>query len=275
MFDAIPGQEEDNAQFLMSHGMAVRIGKGDSCAKTIQTLLQDEEKLRRMKESCEKFDKSRSVPNMLDLIHRLLEEKERGKAKNPAAENAAGFFIRSDLCMKKGTVFPCSQHLDGMAELFRNVVFACPDGKELKMQILCPWRKDKRYPLVVFVQGSAWTTPNPDYELPQLGALARQGFVVASVSHRDCRDGYAFPAFLQDVKTAIRFLRAHAAEYCIDKERVGIWGTSSGGNAALLVGHDRRLGLLSNGGVSGRIRSGEGGGGVLWPNRSGGVGGGV
>ena len=138
--------------------------------------------------------------------------------------------------MKKGTVFPCSQHLDGMAELFRNVVFACPDGKELKMQILCPWRKDKRYPLVVFVQGSAWTTPNPDYELPQLGALARQGFVVASVSHRDCRDGYAFPAFLQDVKTAIRFLRAHAAEYCIDKERVGIWGTSSGGNAALLVG---------------------------------------
>ena len=81
MFDAIPGQEEDNAQFLMSHGMAVRIGKGDSCAKTIQTLLQDEEKLRRMKESCEKFDKSRSVPNMLDLIHRLLEEKERGKAK--------------------------------------------------------------------------------------------------------------------------------------------------------------------------------------------------
>ena len=138
--------------------------------------------------------------------------------------------------MKKGTVFPCSQHLDGMAELFRNVVFACPDGKELKMQILCPWRKDKRYPLVVFVQGSAWTTPNPDYELPQLGALARQGFVVASVSHRDCRDGYAFPAFLQDVKTAIRFLRAHAAEYCIEKERVGIWGTSSGGNAALLVG---------------------------------------
>lgn len=31
--------------------------------------------------------------------------------------------------MKKGTVFPCSQHLDGMAELFRDVVFACPDGK--------------------------------------------------------------------------------------------------------------------------------------------------
>lgn len=76
VFDAIPGQEEDNANFLMNHGMAVRIGKGDSCAETIETLLQDENKLQNMKESCEKFDKSKSIPNMLDLINRLLEEKK-------------------------------------------------------------------------------------------------------------------------------------------------------------------------------------------------------
>lgn len=137
---------------------------------------------------------------------------------------------------KEITVLPCSRHLDGMAELFRDVVYASPNGEPLTMQILCPWRKDQKYPLVVFVQGSAWTTPDPGYELPQLGALAMQGFVVATVIHRDCRKGHAFPAFLQDVKTAIRFLRAHAEEYCIDKERVGIWGTSSGGNTALLVG---------------------------------------
>lgn len=137
---------------------------------------------------------------------------------------------------KEITVLPCSEHLDGMAEWFRDVVYACPQGKSLTMQVLCPWRKDRKYPLIVFVQGSAWTTPDPGYELPQLGALAMQGFVVATVGHRDCREGNPFPAFLQDVKTAIRFLRAHAEEYCIDKERVGIWGTSSGGNTALLVG---------------------------------------
>lgn len=134
------------------------------------------------------------------------------------------------------TVLPCSEHLDGMAELFRDVEYAAPDGKPLVMQILCPWRRDRRYPLVLFVQGSGWTTANPGYELPQLGALARQGFVVASVIHRDCREGYAFPAFLQDVKTAIRFLRAHAEQYAVDPQRVAIWGTSSGGNTALLVG---------------------------------------
>jgi acetyl esterase/lipase len=44
------------------------------------------------------------------------------------------------------------------------------------------------------------------------------------------------PAFLQDVKAAIRFLRKNAAEYDIDPDRVCAWGTSSGGNAALMVG---------------------------------------
>ena len=60
--------------------------------------------------------------------------------------------------------------------------------------------------------------------------------MVATVGHRSCIDGYKAPAFLQDVKTAIRFLRANAEQYCVDPERVGIWGTSSGGNTALLVG---------------------------------------
>ncbi len=75
VFDAIPGQEEDNANFLMNHGMAVRIPKGEGCAATIQELLENREKLIQMKESCERFDKSRSIPNMLDLINRLLQEK--------------------------------------------------------------------------------------------------------------------------------------------------------------------------------------------------------
>ena len=59
----------------MNHGMAVRIGKGDSCAATIQSLLEDEEKLEEMKRSCEKFDNSQSIPNMPDLIQYLLKKK--------------------------------------------------------------------------------------------------------------------------------------------------------------------------------------------------------
>ena len=139
--------------------------------------------------------------------------------------------------MENRVIFPCNKNFDGFAEVFQNVPFSSPNGKELTMQILCPWdREKKRYPLLVFVQGSAWTSPNTGFQLPQLAALARQGMVVASISHRDCREGNPFPAFLQDVKTAIRFLRSHSQEYGIEKNRVAVWGTSSGGNAALLVG---------------------------------------
>ena len=109
------------------------------------------------------------------------------------------------------------------------------------MSILAPWTQrykdlpQTKRPLLVFVQGSSWTTPTLGEKIPQLVQFVHAGYIVATVQHRSALDGHAFPAFLQDVKTAIRYLRAHAAEYQIDPDRVGIWGTSSGANAALLT----------------------------------------
>ncbi|MBR4040415.1 MAG: alpha/beta hydrolase [Clostridia bacterium] len=128
--------------------------------------------------------------------------------------------------------------LNGLIDLKHNIVFAAPGGEELALQLLKPmWQSEggKGFPLVVFIQGSAWTKPNQFWQLPQLSLLARRGYVIASVTHRSCWTDPA-PAFLRDVKTAIRFLRANAAEYDIDPERVCAWGTSSGGNTALLLG---------------------------------------
>lgn len=138
--------------------------------------------------------------------------------------------------MAKYTVIPNNPEFKGLVDLKPNVPFASPDGEELAMQILKPmWKSENGFPLVVFIQGSAWTKPNMFWEIPQLTMLARRGFVVASVTHRSALTAKA-PAFLMDVKTAIRFLRAHAEEYNIDKSRVCAWGTSSGGNTALLLG---------------------------------------
>ena len=128
--------------------------------------------------------------------------------------------------------------LAGLVDLKPNIVFATPGGEELALQLLKPmWQSDggKGFPLVVFIQGSAWTKPNQFWEIPQLSRLALRGYVIASVTHRSCFTAPA-PAFLQDVKTAIRFLRKNAAEYDIDPERVCAFGTSSGGNTALLLG---------------------------------------
>lgn len=132
--------------------------------------------------------------------------------------------------------------LTGMASVIPDVVFSTAAGIPLKMQLMVPWdvtrrqKTFKRYPLIVFVQGSAWTFPDVYTQMPQLCSFARSGYVVATVTHRNSLEGHPFPGFLQDVKTAVRYLRKNADFYGIDSERVGIWGTSSGGNTALFTG---------------------------------------
>ena len=142
--------------------------------------------------------------------------------------------------MKPIKVIPYNPLLEGLAESTGDIVFAHEGGKDITLRILKPWKndlnKDKRYPLIVFIQGSGWTFPNIGYHLPHIAQFAMAGYVVATVTHRSCNDGHPAPAFLQDVKSAIRYLRAHADEHQIDPTRVAAWGTSSGGNTALLLG---------------------------------------
>ncbi len=134
---------------------------------------------------------------------------------------------------------PMNPRLLGQAEVIRDIVYS-KNGQ--KLTLILPWAEQGSRPrlpgrpLIVFVQGSGWTTPNLDYEIPFLSHFAEEGYAVATVCHRSATDGHPFPAFLLDVKCAIRFLRAHAADYAIDPDRVAAMGSSSGGNAVCLVG---------------------------------------
>lgn len=144
--------------------------------------------------------------------------------------------------MKKINILKNNPSMEGQIKLVQNIIYSKAGGEELPMTMFLPWNlddvniKSEKKPLIVFVQGSAWTTPDREFEIPQLSTFARAGYIVATIEHRSALNGHAFPAFLQDVKCAIRYLRANADQYGIDSERVAIWGTSSGGNAALLVG---------------------------------------
>ena len=134
-----------------------------------------------------------------------------------------------------------NSQLAQMAYVETDVVYSHVVPEGLKLALMLPWHEKNAEkltprPLIVFVQGSGWTFPNIYKQIPQLSQYARAGFAVATVTHRNAAQGHAFPAYLQDVKTAIRFLRANAEKYGIDPEHVCIWGTSSGGNTALLVG---------------------------------------
>lgn len=130
--------------------------------------------------------------------------------------------------------------LTGLSSFYPSVVYSTSAGIPLTLDLLLPQTIEgdctSRFPLVVFIQGSGWHFPDTNYEIPQLSRLSCSGYAVATVTHRNIDDGYPAPAFLKDVKTAIRYLRAHASDYHIDPDRVYSFGTSSGGNTSLLLG---------------------------------------
>lgn len=101
--------------------------------------------------------------------------------------------------------------------------------RDLKLDLIYPEdMSDKRYPCIVWICGGGWMRMDKSAHLSYLSTLAHQGFVVCSVEYRTSNEG-CYPMQIEDVKAAIRYLKAHADRYRIDKEHFGAMGESAGG----------------------------------------------
>lgn len=109
--------------------------------------------------------------------------------------------------------------------------------RQLKMDILLPKHRDIAgpQPLIVWVCGGAFQQVDRHVWLGEMLWYAKHGFTVASVEYRTSMDA-VWPAQIVDVKSAIRFLRAHAEELCVDPRRIAIMGESAGGYLAVMAG---------------------------------------
>jgi acetyl esterase/lipase len=122
----------------------------------------------------------------------------------------------------------------------KDVVYAAPhlsSGKSrpLKMDMLIPEHVRKRT-IVVYVPGGGFVVAAKEGALNLRTYVAEAGFVVASVEYRTTRDGANYRDGVEDVKAAIRYLRANAGRYGIDASSVVVWGESAGGYLAAMVG---------------------------------------
>ena len=119
-------------------------------------------------------------------------------------------------------------------EMIRDVVFGKGGERELKLNVIRPKeRLPEPMPVVVWIHGGAWMAGSKE-GTPTL-ALAQKGYFTVSISYRLSQEA-KFPAQIEDCKAAIRWLRAHAKEYGIDPERIGVWGSSAGGHLVALLG---------------------------------------
>jgi poly(3-hydroxybutyrate) depolymerase len=89
-------------------------------------------------------------------------------------------------------------------------------------------------PCVVWIHGGGWLSGSHNGLPAAVAALIPSGVAVASAGHR-FSDQAIFPAQLHDVKGLVRHLRANAALYNIDPDRIACWGASSGGHLAALL----------------------------------------
>ena len=109
--------------------------------------------------------------------------------------------------------------------------------RDLKMDLILPKHKEehKKWPVIVWICGGAFMVNDRSVWIPELVYFARNGFAVASIDYRTSNEA-PFPAPLEDVKRAIRYLKAHAGSFCVDPEKVFIMGESAGGTLACLAG---------------------------------------
>jgi acetyl esterase/lipase len=115
----------------------------------------------------------------------------------------------------------------------RDVAYGDAPGVANKLDVFWAEKAEGKLPLIVWVHGGGWEGGDKA-GCPAMGMVPR-GYVVASINYRFSQEAI-YPAQIEDCKGAIRFLRAHAAEYHIDPDKVGVWGASAGGHLVALLG---------------------------------------
>lgn len=133
---------------------------------------------------------------------------------------------------------PVSQPAQGDA----NLVFATPPTGPLRLDVYRPTAGPKPAPVVVFLHGGGWVKGSRD-EITRPGVsgtdvargLTRRGYAVVTADYRLSKVA-KWPAQLFDAKAAVRWVRANAARFQLDPQRIGVWGKSAGGQLAAMVG---------------------------------------
>lgn len=111
------------------------------------------------------------------------------------------------------------------------------EGVQLTMDVYRPKQVNGAAPVVVYIHGGGWTggDKSDGVGIVFREELSRRGYIFVSINYR-LAPKYTFPAPIEDVKCAVRHLRANAEHYGLDPQRIGVIGGSAGGHLAALLG---------------------------------------
>lgn len=117
-----------------------------------------------------------------------------------------------------------------------NIVYSSAGTRKLHADVFYPAKKNKHgYPGVLLIFGGGWKSGDKSMSVPMAQRLAAEGYVAVAIEYRLSPEAQ-YPAAVHDIKAAIRWMRANAAKYNLDKTKIATHGVSAGGQLAALVG---------------------------------------
>ena len=120
----------------------------------------------------------------------------------------------------------------------RGLVFASPNGVDLKLNTYQPLTTGK-HPTLIIIYGGAWRTGSPSSYEQFSSYMAAQGYTAIAIDYRHAPQ-YKFPKQLEDVETAIEYIQTHADDLEVDLDRIAIMGRSAGGHLGTLAAYKQK-----------------------------------
>lgn len=140
--------------------------------------------------------------------------------------------------MRSGTLLAAlciAPILSAAVEVRNDIEFSRPDGEPLKLDAHIPEGKGP-FAAVILVHGGGWSagSKQANFIQPLFPVLDASGLAWFSIDYR-LAPKYPYPAAVEDVEAAIRFVKKHAKEFRIDPDRIALSGESAGGHLVALV----------------------------------------
>ena len=137
-----------------------------------------------------------------------------------------------------------SYELEKHIKIIRGIIYKKVNNKELVLDLYFPKNNKEKLPVMLYIHGGGWEGGN--HEVCPAEKFAIHNYVVACISYRLSGEA-KFPAQIEDVKSAVRFLRANANKYNLDQTNFGAIGESAGAHLAALLGTSSNIKEFDNG----------------------------
>ena len=146
---------------------------------------------------------------------------------------ASGACAQAPVAQTESMKVEVTEHqIDEIGGVIYSQIQSRRSNRAMRMTLLVPRTAEKK-PAIIYFPGGGFTTTDYEKFIEMRFALAKAGFVVAAAEYRVVPN--KFPAILEDGKSAVRFLKAHADAYGIDASKIGVLGDSAGGYLSQMV----------------------------------------